>query len=155
MRDIHPEALRLIRHFEGFALEPYRDAAGFWTVDTGHLMTRDRSAQRPAPVSAERAEDLFRKNAARAARSVLRLIRVPLTDGQFGALASFAFNLGGGALRASTLRRRVNEGAHQEAAREFGRWVFAGGRRLRGLVRRRRAEAEMYLSHLPPEGAAR
>ncbi len=75
---------------------------------------------------------------------MLRLARVPLEDGQFAALVSFSFNLGSGALAASTLLRRVNAERHEEAAAEFGRWVHAGGRRLAGLVRRRKAEAEIY-----------
>ena len=72
---------------------------------------------------------------------MLRLIRVPLEDGQFNALCSFAFNLGGGALQRSRLRRKVNREEHDAVPREFRRWVWAGGRKLKGLIRRREAEA--------------
>ena len=75
---------------------------------------------------------------------MLRLIRVPLEDGQFDALSSFAFNLGGGALQRSTLRRKVNREEHDAVPDEFRRWVWAGGRKLKGLVRRRAAEAALY-----------
>ena len=75
---------------------------------------------------------------------MLRLIRVPLEDSRFDALGSFTFNLGAGALQRSTLRRKVNRQEHAAVPAEFGRWVWAGGRRLKGLVRRREAEAVLY-----------
>jgi lysozyme len=79
-----------------------------------------------------------------AERAVLRLITVPLTDGQFDALVSFTFNLGAGALQRSTLRRKINRGDHANVPAEFRKWVWAGGRKLEGLVRRREAEAALY-----------
>ncbi len=81
-----------------------------------------------------------------AKRSVLRLITVPLTNSQFDALVSFTFNLGGGALQRSTLRRKVNREEHDDVPAEFLRWVWAGGKKLRGLVRRREAELLLYQS---------
>ena len=75
---------------------------------------------------------------------MLRFIGVPLEDGRFDALASFAFNLGAGALQRSTLRRKVNRAEHEAVPAEFRRWVWAGGCRLKGLVRRREAEAALY-----------
>ena len=92
----------------------------------------------------EGAEDLLRRDLAVAERTVLRLICVPLADGQFDALASFTFNLGSGALQRSTLRRKVNRDEHAEVPAEFMRWVWAGGRRLKGLIRRRAAETKFY-----------
>ena len=90
------------------------------------------------------AEELLRRDVESAERAVLRLIRVPLEDGQFDALSSFAFNLGAGALQRSTLRRKVNREEHDAVPAEFGRWVWAGGRKLKGLIRRREAEAVIY-----------
>jgi lysozyme len=69
---------------------------------------------------------------------------VPLTDGQFDALVSFTFNLGSGALQRSTLRRKVNREEHDEVPEQFMRWVWAGGRKLRGLMRRREKELLLY-----------
>jgi lysozyme len=85
-----------------------------------------------------------------AEQAVCRLVKVPLTDGQFDALVSFTFNLGSGALQRSTLRRKVNREEHEEVPREFLRWVWAGGRKLKGLVRRRAAEADLYRLQLLP-----
>ena len=86
----------------------------------------------------------MRQDAQIAERAVLRLIRVPLTNGQFDALVSFTFNLGGGALQRSTLRRKVNREEHAAVPCEFRKWVSAGGRKLRDLIRRRNAEAMLY-----------
>ena len=75
---------------------------------------------------------------------MLSFIQVPLEDGQLDALCSFAFNLGAGALQRSTLLRKVNREEHGAVPVEFRRWVWAGGRKLKGLVRRREAEAGLY-----------
>ena len=96
------------------------------------------------PVGEAEAGTLLRRDVATAERAVLRLIAVPLGDGQFDALVSFTFNLGAGALQRSTLRRKVNREAHDHVPAEFRRWVWGGGRKLPGLVRRREAEAVMY-----------
>ena len=82
-----------------------------------------------------------------AERAVLRLISVPLTQGQFDALVSFTFNLGAGALQRSTLRRKVNREEHADVPAEFSKWVWAGGRKMNGLIKRRKAEAELYLGN--------
>jgi lysozyme len=78
---------------------------------------------------------------------VLQLIRLPeLAQCRFDALVSFTFNFGAGNLQASRLRRAVNRGEHERAPGELARWVYGGGRRLAGLVRRRKAEAVLYRS---------
>ncbi len=82
------------------------------------------------------ATELLRKDVRIAERAVLRLVSVPLTDGQFGALVSFAFNLGAVALQRSTLRRKTNRGEHESVPAELMKWVWAAGKRLPGLVRR-------------------
>ena len=71
---------------------------------------------------------------------VSRLIQVPLTENQFGALISFTYNVGSGNLKASTLRQKLNRGDFDGASLEFPKWRRAGGKILRGLVRRRIAE---------------
>lgn len=85
----------------------------------------------------DEAEALLHCDVGLAERAVLRLITVPLADGQFDALISFTFNLGAGALQRSTLRRRVNREEHREVPEEFGKWVWGGGRWLPGLLKRR------------------
>ena len=79
-------------------------------------------------------------------QGVNQLVKVKITQGQFDALVSFAYNLGLLSLSTSTLLQKLNAGDKQGAADQFGRWVNAGGKRLDGLVTRRAAEREMFLS---------
>lgn len=148
MRSMTAEGLDLIKHYEGFSSAPYKCPAGYWTVAYGAIWgvygTRV-DADHPN-VSKEQGNRLLRRDVGKSERAVLRLIKVPLSDGQFDSLCSFVFNLGSGALQSSTLRRRLNRGAYEEAANEFPRWVFAGGRKLKGLIKRRGDERMMFLS---------
>lgn len=144
MRQITKQGIDLIKRFEGFEPEIYLDAAGLPTIGYGHLLRPGEAEMFAGGISEAAGEALLIKDVAIAERAVLRLIKVPLTDGQFDALVSFTFNLGNGALQRSTLRRKVNREEHDEVPAEFIRWVWAGGRKLRGLVRRREVEAKTY-----------
>lgn len=135
--------LELIQHFEGFEAEIYIDAAGYPTIGYGHLIKPGEDFSNG--ISEAQAAALLAQDVGFAEYAVRRLIHTPLVQSQFDALVSFTFNLGGGALQRSTLRRKVNRAEHTEVPDEFMRWVFAGGRRLRGLMRRRQAEAQLYL----------
>ncbi len=144
MRHVTQEGLSLIKRFEGFSPTIYLDAAGLPTIGYGHLLRPGEAEMFRRGISHEAAIALLIKDVEVAERSVLRLIALPLTNGQFDALVSFTFNLGGGALQRSTLRRKVNREEHDDVPAEFLRWVWAGGKKLRGLVRRREAEVEYY-----------
>ena len=148
MRHLTDDGLALIERFEGFAPEIYVCPGGWPTIGYGHVV-RDHERERFVDgIDGATADELLRCDVEVAERAVLRLICVPLEDGQFDALASFAFNLGAGALQRSTLRRKVNREEHAAVPAEFRRWVWAGGRRLKGLVRRREAEGALYAGRL-------
>ena len=134
--------IALIKRFETLRLEPYHDDAGYPTIGYGHLLSRVKRAalSQWEQITMDKALALLKRDVARSERAVARLIEVPLSQGQFDALVSFTFNLGTGALRTSTLRRVLNRGEYHEVPKQLRRWVFAGGRKLRGLVRRREAE---------------
>lgn len=142
MRHVTQEGIGLIKRFEGFSPTVYICPAGYPTIGYGHLV-REAEKYEQGITQAE-AEELLCRDVHAAESAVLRLIAVPLTDGQFDALVSFTFNLGAGALQRSTLRRKVNRKAHSEVPEQFMRWVWAGGRRLPGLARRRTAEVVSY-----------
>ncbi len=136
------QGIALIKEFESLRLAPYHDPIGLPTVGVGHLLSREKWAdlsQWPTITRGE-ADDLLRDDIRHHEMAVSRSITAPLSQGQFDALASFTFNLGAGALRASTLRRVLNLRDYPEVPAQLRRWVFAGGRRLRGLERRREAE---------------
>ena len=145
MRHITPKGIDLIKRFEGAEAHIYEDAAGYPTIGYGHLLRVGEAEFFAKGISHEDAEALLIKDVQVAERAVLRYISVPLTDGQFDALVSFTFNLGSGALQRSTLRQKVNRAEHSDASIEFLRWIYAGGRKLRGLIKRRQAEIFLYL----------
>lgn len=142
---IDTKGLDFIIGCEGFSATPYLCQGGYWTQGYGHIagVTKDSK-----PVDEDTALEWLRQDIAAVERAVGRMIVVPLTQGQINALVSFTFNLGPGRLRASTLRKKVNAELHEEVPDELMKWVIAGGKRSRGLIRRRRAEAAMYMEGL-------
>ena len=146
MRHITDEGIELIKRFEGFSSSIYICPAGYPTIGYGHVVRDDEKQRFAEDIDKDEGENLLCRDVRWAEGGVLRLIDIPLTDGQFDALVSFTFNLGTGALQRSTLRRKVNREEHDKVPREFMRWVWAGGKRLKGLERRRRAEAGAYQS---------
>jgi GH24 family phage-related lysozyme (muramidase) len=144
MLTISKEGLDLICRFEGFSPTIYICPAGYPTIGYGHLVTEKNKERFLDGIDEDEALELLRTDVAIAERAVTRLIRVPLAQYQFDALVSFTFNLGGGALQRSTLRQKINRGDYSAAPTEFMKWVWAGGRKLRGLVKRRTAEGLLY-----------
>lgn len=138
---ISTEGLALIRRFEGFSATPYADAAEKMTIGYGHLI---RPGERFDRICAKQAEALLRADTEVAGKAVLACIAVSLSQPRFNALCSFTFNVGAGALSRSTLRRLINQGRHAEVPAELARWVWAGGKKLPGLIARRQAEGELY-----------
>ena len=144
--NISETGLDLIRHFEGYRQNAYICPGGKPTIGYGHVILPDEEFTEDGITRGE-ADDLLRADCERFERAVERLVRVPLTQDQFDALVSFAFNLGAGALEKSTLLRRVNASSWKAARREFRRWVYAGGSILDGLRARRLAEAQLFLPY--------
>ncbi|MFZ9767208.1 MAG: lysozyme [Candidatus Limnocylindrus sp.] len=141
-------AADLCRRFEGFSPTVYSCPANVLTI--GYGSTRDPdgnaiTADHP-PISRELAEAWLREELSALSGSVIRACPAVADDPpRLAALIDFSYNLGVGRLRASTLRKRVNEQDWDGAAEQCLRWVRAGGVVLRGLVRRREAEAALLL----------
>jgi lysozyme len=131
----------LIRRHEGFRALPYLCPAGRPTIGYGHVIAPGERIDR---VTEDEADRLLAVDLRRVEASLRDLVRVPVTQGQWDALASLAYNVGVGALGASTLLRKVNAGDVAGAAAEFGRWVHAGKRVLPGLVARRADERNLF-----------
>jgi GH24 family phage-related lysozyme (muramidase) len=146
MRHAIPEVLDLIRKFEGFSEKMYLCPAGYLTIGYGHVILASEKERFVAGINEQKAIDVLKQDVMAAEQAVLRLISVPLTDGQFGALVSFTYNLGSGALQRSTLRQKVNRKEDSEVPAEFMKWIWAKNRKLEGLIRRRSAEALLYQS---------
>lgn len=140
----------LIKQWEGFRATMYYDAAGKPTIGYGTLI--DTAAEQhllSATITAEQAEELLRRDLVPFEQAVNDAITVPLAQNQFDALVSFVYNVGPGAFRTGLLPRLINQRSQAEAI--SGKWReyrMAGGQVLQGLVRRRRAELQLYWRHL-------
>lgn len=126
----------------GGMVYPYICPAGYPTQGRGLVVP---SMDVPA-ISLEEAEARFDQYFAKYEAAAAKLVKVGITPNQLGALACFCFNVGIGALKSSTLLRKLNRGDPlEEVAEEFKKWNKAGGRALLGLTRRRAAEAALFL----------
>ena len=134
----------LIKKWEGFSLKPYLCPAGLPTIGWGHVISEAEAVKYASGITLDVANALFARDVRIAEAGVIALITAPLTANQFAALVSFTFNLGAGRLRASTLRRKVNARDYTGAADEFSKWVFAAGRKLPGLIKRRAEERMLF-----------
>lgn len=137
--------LALIKQFEGLRLTAYLCPANVWTIGYGHTSAGGAPAVRQGmKITKARADEILRADLAKYEQGVTDAVSVQLTQSQFDALVSFAFNCGLGALRKSTLLKRVNAKQFDRVPAELMKWTRAGGRELPGLVRRRRAEAALW-----------
>jgi len=137
--------LRLIKEFEGFRSKAYVCPAGVLTIGYGHTSAAGEPAVvRGMEITNGVAHEILRSDLERFERGVTRLVKVDLEQNQFDVLVSFAFNCGLGNLKKSTLLKRVNAKRFEDVPAELMKWTKGGGKVLPGLVRRRRAEAEMW-----------
>ena len=135
------ECIDAVKRFEGCRLFAYRDSAGILTIGYGH--TRNVTAGKA--ITQKQADELFNDDMAAVEKQVESL-GLTLTQGQFNALCSFVFNLGIGNLKASTLLKLIKAGAAAvDIQNEFGKWVYSGGKKLSGLVKRREWEARQWV----------
>lgn len=125
---------------EGMRNVAYVDPVGIVTICAGHTATAKLGQIK---TDAECSELLY-KDAREAADAVRRLVKVPVSQDQFDALVSFAFNVGPTALAKSTLLRKANAGDCWGAGAEFMRWTYAGGTQLPGLIKRRAYERKQW-----------
>lgn len=135
-------AKKIIREFEGLRLQSYKCPAGLWTIGYGHTKNVE-----PKMICDKAAAESFLDYDI---DIVMELINnVPqlrgLNDNQINALVSFIFNIGSSKFIKSTLYKKLIQGLPNEAAKEFDKWVYAGKKKLPGLVRRREAEKALFL----------
>lgn len=139
------ELVEFLKKEEGCVLTAYLCPGGHWTIGYGHTSMAGPPHVTPGMrINLQVAETILRRDLAKFEIGVMRLVKVPLTQFQFDALVSFAFNLGLTNLKKSTLLKVLNQGKYDAVPAQLMRWTRAGGRELRGLVKRRRAEAEIW-----------
>lgn len=135
----------LIKQFEGLELDAYLDQAGIPTIGYGHTGPEVKLGLR---IDTNQAEALLTQDVQRFADAVKSSVTVALTEGQFNALTSLAYNIGEGAFKGSTLLKKLNSGDYEGAAGEFGKWnkVTQNGVKVesRGLTNRRLVEEQVF-----------
>lgn len=141
-RQTGPAGVALIKQHEGCVLRTYRCAANRCTIGFGHTGPDVKPGM---TISHERAEELLKSDLAVVEEAIARLVTVPLSQAQHDAIVSLAYNIGVPAFAKSTMLKLINAKQHDKAAEQFGRWVHVSGTLLPGLVKRRRAEQELFL----------
>ena len=146
--DVPGNAADLAMTFEGFYAKAYRCPAGIPTIGFGAIryMGGKRVSLSDPPITMEQAEEMLAFDLRDALQDTIRvcpiLATVPST--WLGAIVDFVFNFGSGRLQTSTLRRKINAELWDDVPVELNRWVYGGGRKLKGLVLRREAEGAFY-----------
>ena len=133
-------SLELIKRFEGLRLEAYLCPADVWTIGYGHT----KGVNQGDKITQAGADAFLAQDVLWVAAAVDKKVKVELNTNQEAALYSFIYNVGAGAFGKSTLLRKLNESDYKGAANEFKRWNKGGGKVLNGLVRRRKAEADLF-----------
>lgn len=145
--NISKNGIELIKRFEGCELQAYQDSVGVWTIGYGWTQAVDgKKIGAGMVIDLATAERLLKCGVVQYEQGVNQLVKVKITQAQFDALVSFAYNLGLRSLSTSTLLKKLNVGDTKGAADEFLKWCRAGGKILNGLVRRRTAERELFIS---------
>ncbi|WP_200780886.1 lysozyme [Klebsiella oxytoca] len=147
---ISNNGIALIKGFEGCRLTAYPDpgtGGAPWTIGYGWTYPVDGKPIKPGmKIDQATADRLLKTGLVNYENDVLKLVKVKLTQNQFDALVSFAYNVGSRALSTSTLLKKLNAGDIKGTADEFLRWNKAGGKEMPGLTRRRKSERDVFLS---------
>ena len=146
---IDQKGIDLITHFEGFRASPYKGSVGVTTIGFGTTRYYNgiKVSMSDLPITKEKAVEYLMNDVHTFELAVDAMAVDTITQNQFNALVSFAYNLGQNALKNSTLLKKVNANPNDPAIRnEFNKWVNAGGKKLAGLVARRKAEADLYFT---------
>lgn len=143
--DIPPQAIEIVKHFEGCELKAYQDIGGKWTIGVGHT---GKEVRPETIITTQKAHILLIEDIQQAAQDVLLLTDVQLGDAQFSALLDFIYNVGSGAYAKSTLRYAINKQNKPLIMKEFTKWANVHGKISKDLQRRREAELRLFLSDI-------
>ena len=138
--NISNKGIELIKKFEGCRLKAYQDSVDVWTIGYGHT----EGVYEGMEISQHQADIMLGSDLVKYANYINEYVTVSLNPNQFDALTSWVYNLGPGNLKSSTMLKVLNEGSYDDVPFQIKRWNKAGGKVLKGLVRRREAEAELF-----------
>lgn len=138
-------AIGFIASQEGFVDHTYKDVVGVKTIGYGHTGKDVKDGQ---TITRQQAEALLVKDANAHWNQAKKYIKVPLYQHEADAYASFVFNIGIGNFKRSTLLKKLNRKDYCGACKELKKWVYAGGKKLKGLERRRESEYQMCIGNV-------
>ena len=146
---ISENGLKFIAEHEGMILHLYNDPANHATIGVGHLVHHgpicgNEPEEFKHGITKERAMEILQSDVITAENTVNKLVKVPLNQNQFDALVSFVFNIGETQFTSSTLLAKLNNKDYQVVPRELNRWVHGEGKKLPGLINRRRNEGNLF-----------
>lgn len=138
----------LIKKFEGYKDKAYQDVKGIWTIGFGLTRYPNGVAVQPGDtITREQGEQYFQHTLQKFAQGVEDSIKTKVNNNQFAALVSLAYNIGLTAFKNSTLLKLVNDNPNNpEIKKEFMKWVYSGGKKVKGLITRRETESKLYFS---------
>ena len=148
-KKISDNGLKFIAEHEGIILHLYNDPANHATIGVGHLVhygpiNGSEPEEFKSGITKERAMEILRSDIITAENTVNKLVKVPLNQNQFDALVSFVFNIGETQFASSTLLAKLNNQNYQAVPSELNRWVHGSGKKLPGLINRRRHEGNLF-----------
>ncbi|QHH95230.1 lysozyme [Acinetobacter proteolyticus] len=143
---ISAHGINLITSFEDLKLNAYDDGTGIWTIGFGTTVYPNKArVKKGERCTLEQAKYFFQYDLRRFEKTVNEAVRVPISQNQFDALVSLAYNIGSNAFKNSTLLKYLNALAFQDAADQFLVWNKGGGKVLKGLIHRRQVERSLFL----------
>ena len=148
---VSDDCVDLVKKFEGFSSKPYLCPAKVPTIGYGTTIYPNGQRVRLTDknITEKEAKDILKHELNEFSKRVDAITVDTINQSQFDALTSFAYNIGTGALRTSTLLKRVNAKTDDKNIRShFMRWVNANGKPLNGLINRREAEADLYFKQI-------
>lgn len=141
------KGISLIKEFEGLRLRAYDDGIGVQTIGIGTIRYPNGvKVKKGDVITEEQAEQFLRHDLNTFEKVINEVIKVPITQNQYDAIVSLTYNIGATAFSRSTLLKKLNNKDYKGAADQFLVWNKAGGKVMRGLVRRREAERQLFLS---------
>jgi len=136
--------INLICGFEGLELKAYDDGVGVWTIGYGTTTVNGVKVKKGDTCTIEQAKSYMAQDLKKFESAVDTSVKVTITQNQFDALVSLAYNIGTGAFKSSTLLKKLNAKDFKGAAAQFDRWNRAGGKVMQGLINRRAKERKLF-----------
>lgn len=146
-QSLSSNGMKLLEQFEGLRLEAYLDSAGIATIGFGSIRYPNGNKVKLGDKTTKSQAKQYKLHDLKEFESTVNTsVKVPLTQNQYDALVSLSYNIGSSAFKNSTLLKKLNSGDYKEAAEQFLVWNKVNSKKIQGLVKRREAEHNLFLS---------